>query len=127
MFAVTHLCPYLRVVSLLPYELSLLFHYDHVCACEYLCNTLRKKTPHSKFFWSECRKIRTRKTPNTYTFYAVTGWLNEWMIWWIIYISYTHYIYMYINIYLSIYLCIYNINIYIYIYIYIYIHTYIYI
>ena len=40
-------------------------------------STLRKKCPYSEFFWSvfsrirtECRKIRTRKTPNTDSFYA---------------------------------------------------------
>ena len=49
---------------------------------------LHEKCPYSEFFWSvfssiqteygkilriksECGKIRTRKTPNTYTFYAV--------------------------------------------------------
>ena len=59
--------------------------------------TLRKKCPHSEFFWSvffptfglnterfrvslsiqpECGKIRTRKTPNTDIFYAVWVCLN---------------------------------------------------
>ena len=33
--------------------------------------SLREKYPYSKFFWSECGKIRTRKTPNTDTFHAV--------------------------------------------------------
>ena len=32
---------------------------------------LRKKCPYSEFFWSECGKIRTRKTPNTDTFYTL--------------------------------------------------------
>ena len=27
--------------------------------------------PYSEFFWSECEKTRTRKTPNTDTFCAV--------------------------------------------------------
>ena len=27
--------------------------------------------PYLEFFWSECEKMRTRKTPNTNTFYAV--------------------------------------------------------
>ena len=30
----------------------------------------REKCRYSKFFWSECRKIRTRKTPITDTFYV---------------------------------------------------------
>ena len=50
-----------------------------------LNNTIREKCPYSEFFWSvfsdcvslriqsECRKIRTRKTPNTDTFHAVTS------------------------------------------------------
>ena len=40
-------------------------------------NQLRQKCHYSKFFWSvfsliqsKCKKIRTRKTPNTDTFYA---------------------------------------------------------
>ena len=33
--------------------------------------TLCKKCPYSECFWSECGKIRTRKTPNTDTFHAV--------------------------------------------------------
>ena len=40
--------------------------------------SLREKCPYAEFFWSafssiwtECRKIRTRKTPNTDTFHAV--------------------------------------------------------
>ena len=33
--------------------------------------TLPEKGPYSKFFWSECREMRTRETPNTDTFYAV--------------------------------------------------------
>ena len=40
--------------------------------------TLREKCPHSELFWSvfsripsKCRKIRTRITPNTDTFYSV--------------------------------------------------------
>ena len=32
---------------------------------------VREKRPYSEIFWSECRKIRTRKTPNTDTFHAV--------------------------------------------------------
>ena len=35
------------------------------------CFTLREKCPDLELFWSECRKIRTRITPNTYTFYAM--------------------------------------------------------
>ena len=41
--------------------------------------SLRKKCPYSEFFWSvfsriqsECGKVRTRITPNTDTFHAVT-------------------------------------------------------
>ena len=34
--------------------------------------TLRKKCPYSELFWSERGKIRTRITPNTDTFYAVS-------------------------------------------------------
>ena len=37
--------------------------------------SLREKCPYSEFFWSECRKIRTRKTPNRDTFHAVIGWI----------------------------------------------------
>ena len=33
--------------------------------------TLHKKCPYSEFLWSECGKIRIRKTTNTDTFYAV--------------------------------------------------------
>ena len=33
--------------------------------------TLRKKCLYSELFWSECRKMRTRITPNMDTFYAV--------------------------------------------------------
>ena len=33
--------------------------------------TLREKNPYSKFFWCECGKIRTKKTPNMDTFDAV--------------------------------------------------------
>ena len=32
---------------------------------------LREKCPYSELFWFECRKTRTRITPNTDTFYAV--------------------------------------------------------
>ena len=32
---------------------------------------LCEEFPYSEFFWSECGKIRTRKTPNTNTFYTV--------------------------------------------------------
>ena len=42
--------------------------------------TLHEKYPFSEFFWSvfsrfqsKCQKKWTRKTPNTYTFHAVTG------------------------------------------------------
>ena len=34
--------------------------------------SLREKFPYFDFFWSECGKIRTRKTPNTNTFHAVS-------------------------------------------------------
>ena len=33
--------------------------------------SLRKKSPYLQFFWSDCGKMRTRKTPNTDTFHAV--------------------------------------------------------
>ena len=36
-----------------------------------ILDPLGKKCPYSEFFWSECRKISTRKTPNTDTFLAV--------------------------------------------------------
>ena len=32
---------------------------------------MRKKCPYSEFFWSAFSRIRTKKTPNTDTFYAV--------------------------------------------------------
>ena len=32
---------------------------------------LRERCPYSEFFWVECGKIPTRKTPNTDTFYTV--------------------------------------------------------
>ena len=35
--------------------------------------SLRKKCPYLEFFWSECGKIRTRKTPETESFHAVPG------------------------------------------------------
>ena len=38
--------------------------------------TLREKCPYSELFWSKCRGMRTRITPNTNTFYAVKGWCN---------------------------------------------------
>ena len=34
-------------------------------------HTLRENCPYSEFYWSECGKIRTRKTLNTQTFHAV--------------------------------------------------------
>ena len=39
--------------------------------CSGLWTALRDKCPYSEFFWSECGKIRTTKTPNTDTFHAV--------------------------------------------------------
>ena len=33
--------------------------------------SLHEKCLYSEFFWSECRKIRSRKTPNTDSFYEV--------------------------------------------------------
>ena len=40
----------------------------YICGAAPLC----EKCSHSEFFWSKCEKIRTRKTPNTETFHAVT-------------------------------------------------------
>ena len=31
------------------------------------------KSPYSELFWSECGNVRTRITPNTVTFYELTG------------------------------------------------------
>ena len=45
-----------------------LFYNNHMRISQLLSETCR----YSEFFWSECVKIRTRKTPNTDTFYAVT-------------------------------------------------------
>ena len=42
-------------------------------------NVQRKKCPYSEFFWSECEKIRTRKTPNTDIFQAVM--VKKWQKW----------------------------------------------
>ena len=39
--------------------------------CWLLRVSMREKCPYREFLWSECRKIRTRKTPNTNTFHAV--------------------------------------------------------
>ena len=38
---------------------------------EHLQPSLHEKCPYSDLFWSEWGKIRTRKTPDTYTFQAV--------------------------------------------------------
>ena len=35
--------------------------------------SLREKCPYSEFFWSVFSRIRTKKTPNSNTFHAVTG------------------------------------------------------
>ena len=37
----------------------------------YNCEPLREMCLYFEIFWSECGKIRTRKTPNTVTFYTV--------------------------------------------------------
>ena len=39
--------------------------------------SLREKCLSSEFFWSECRKIRTRKTANTDTFHAAFRTLSK--------------------------------------------------
>ena len=44
----------------------------YVLCLQELCETC----PHLEFFWSECGKIHTRKTPNTDTFHAVAALLK---------------------------------------------------
>ena len=43
-----------------------LFYNNHIS------HSLSETCRYSEFFWSQCMKIRTRETPNTDTFYAVT-------------------------------------------------------
>ena len=42
------------------------------------CITLREKCPYSELFWCGCGKMQTRITPDTDTFYAVSGELNKY-------------------------------------------------
>ena len=42
-------------------------------ATSFPCSTLCENCPHAELFWSECRKIWTRITPNKDTFYAVAA------------------------------------------------------
>ena len=47
--------------------------FDSVLQREYI---RREMCPYSEFFWSILSRIRTGKTPNTYTFYPVI-WVRE--------------------------------------------------
>ena len=63
----------IKVIAETPPEKNNIFYTRNVVQKDLLIKTLyeNKNCPYSQFFWSEWGKIRTQKTLNKDTFYAV--------------------------------------------------------
>ena len=64
-------CPYTRILTYFTRCRNVHSHYFSVGFQFHLKPTLHEKCSYSGFFWSVFSRIRSRKTPNTDTFYVV--------------------------------------------------------